>query len=201
MEKPIKILITGYFNSGKSTLIRSLDENAILIEKKMKNAFSEEKTETTTGFDLGRVIWVRPNLENNTIGTVLSESEYEKSKDNFSSWNIRSIELKGVPGKMQFSIIREILSKGCDGVFFLIDGSNIDDFQNVLDALEETKTFLDANVPMFIIANKSDRDGYQGCVKISELVGEEAIEGSGKTQKGIKEAIILISKLILEEKN
>jgi signal recognition particle receptor subunit beta len=51
---------------------------------------------------------------------------------------------------------------------------------------------------MVIIANKSDRKDFLGAEKVSELIGEKAFEGSGKTKKGIEEAIIHISKLVLK---
>ncbi|MFX1276700.1 MAG: GTP-binding protein [Promethearchaeota archaeon] len=199
MIKPIKILITGYFNSGKTTLIQSLDNDAIIIEKKLIHAVSEEKTETTTGFDLGRLIWIRRDLEKETIGEIFNESEYESKKEDYIGWFKKDIELKGVPGKTQFSVIREILSKGCDGVIFLIDGCDLESLSGAKEALDETKAFIEKKIPIIIIANKSDKDDFQGCEKISELIDEKVFEGSGKTKQGIKELIIHLSKLILKE--
>jgi len=197
--KPIKILITGYFNSGKTTLIHSLDSDAVIIDKKLEHAVSEEKTETTTGFDLGRLIWIRQDLEKETKGILLSSSEYEKEMDNYLGWYKKDIELKGVPGKTQFSIIREILSKGCDGVIFLIDGCDRENINAAKEALDETKAFIGENIPLIIIANKSDDTDYLGCEKISDLINEKVFEGSGKTTEGIKDLIIHLSKLILKE--
>ena len=130
----------------------------------------------------------------------MNEFEYERKKDELVGWFKKDIELKGVPGKMHFSIVREILSKGCDGVIFLIDGCDVESFQGALEILEETREVLGQKIPMIIIANKSDREDYQGCERISGIVGEDVIEGSGKTQRGIKEAIIHLSQLILEKK-
>ena len=199
MIKPIKILITGYFNSGKTTLIHSLDSDAIIIDKKLEHAISEEKTETTTGFDLGRLIWIRKDLEKETAGILLSTSAYEKEIDKYIGWYKKDIELKGVPGKTQFSIIREILSKGCDGVIFLIDGCDKENINAAKEALDETKEFIEEKIPIIIIANKLDSPGYLGSENISNLINEKVHEGSGKTTEGIKELIIHLSKLILKE--
>ncbi|MFX1396477.1 MAG: GTP-binding protein [Promethearchaeota archaeon] len=199
MKKPIKILISGYFNSGKSTLIKSLDQDAVVIEKKLSNAYSKEKTQTTTGFDLGRIIWLRPNLSPDTMGQLMSESDYENNKSKFEGWDVKQVELKGVPGKMHFSIIRSILAKRCDGVVFLIDGSEMESLKKALEVLEETKNYLNNDIPIVIIANKSDKKDFQGSLKISSVIGEDVLEGSAITKKGIPEAIILILKRVLGE--
>ena len=120
-EKGIKIFVTGFFNSGKSTLVHTLDEKAIHVEKKLSKAYNEEKTSTTTGFDLGRLVWARPNLNYETEGVIMSKTEYLREKDEYSGWHIKYIELKGSPGQTQFSAVRKILATGSDGVIFLID--------------------------------------------------------------------------------
>ncbi|MHA1294238.1 MAG: hypothetical protein ACTSQJ_16415 [Promethearchaeota archaeon] len=192
----IKIFITGFFNSGKSTLVHSLDNKAIHVEKKLLKPFDDEKTHTTTGFDLGRLIWARPNLDPETEGVLMSKSEYLKDKAEYSGWYIKEIELKGCPGQMHFASVRKILAKGSDGVLFLIDGCDLNNIGNALVILEETKVALGNNVPMRILANKSDRDDFQGCEIISNLIGEYVYEGSGKYNIGIKDAIIEILKKI-----
>ena len=197
MEKPLKIFITGYFNSGKSTLIQTMDETAINIEKNLSVAQDSEKTCTTTGFDLGRIVWIH----NESNDVLLSEGEYQKKKDEFSEGFAKYIELKGCPGKAHFSIVREILSHGSSGVIFLIDGCDMDNINNALTVLEETKEALGASIPLIIIANKSDREDFIGADKVSELIGEKAFEGSGKTKEGIDEAIINLSKLVLKTIN
>jgi signal recognition particle receptor subunit beta len=198
LEKPLKILITGYFNSGKSTLIQTMDETALNIEKNLSNAQNNEKTSTTTGFDFGKVLWARNNEK--TDGVVMSEVEYQNKKDEFVGWQILPIELKGTPGKSHFSIVRQIISIGSVGVIFLIDGCDKNNIDNALIVLEETKEVLGEKIPMVIIANKSDRKDFLGVEKVSELIGEKVFEGSGKTKKGINEAIIHISKLVLKNK-
>ncbi len=192
-------MVTGYFSSGKTTLIQALDNDAIIIEKKLAHAISEEKTETTTGFDFARVIFLRPDLENELNGELLNEAEYERNQEKYIGWHRQDIELKGVPGKPQFSVIREILSKGCDGVIFLIDGCDINNLPKAKEALDETKAFIGEEIPLFIVANKADKQDFQGGENISKLINEKVIEGSGKTRQGIRELIFNISKMIQKE--
>lgn len=173
-----------------------MDETAINIEKNLSDAQNNEKTSTTTGFDLGRIFWVRNSEQ--TKDVLMSEAEYQNKKDEFVGWHARNIELKGCPGKMHFSVVREILSKGCHGVIFLIDGCDEKNIDNALIVLEETKEVLGDSIPLIIIANKCDREDFLGAKKISELIREKAFEGSGKTKEGINDAIIHISKLVLK---
>ena len=175
-----------------------MDETAINIEKNLSDAQNDEKTTTTTGFDLGTIIWVRPDLEEKTDGILMSEVEYQNKKDQFIEWNLKNIELKGCPGKAHFSIVRQIISIGSVGVIFLIDGCDKSNIDNALKVLEETKEALGDSIPLIIIANKSDKVDYLGAEKISELIREEVFEGSGKTKEGIDDAIIHLSKLILK---
>ena len=74
--KGIKIFVTGFFNSGKSTLVHALDDKAIHCEKKLKKAFDTDKTTTTTGFDLGKMVWMRPNLDCQTGGVIMSRQSF-----------------------------------------------------------------------------------------------------------------------------
>jgi len=191
-----KVFVTGFFNSGKSTLVHTLDNKAIHVEKELKKAYDNEKTTTTTGIDLGRMVWVRPNLSYETEGVIMSKTEFLRDKNEYSGWHVNNFELKGSPGQMQFSTVRKILAKGSDGVIFLIDGSDVANIGNALVIMEDIKAVLGPDIPMRIIANKSDREDYQGGEMVSNLVGEQVYEGSGKFNIGVKDAIIAILKMI-----
>lgn len=200
-DKKIKIFVSGFFNSGKTTLIHTLDDKAISVEKKLAVPYNDEKTHTTTGFDLARLVWTRPNLDPKTEGVIMSNTEYLRDIREYSGWHILKIDLKGCPGQMQFSAVRKILAKGNDGVIFLIDGCDLANIGNALVLLEETKSVLGENIPMKIIANKSDREDYQGIELISTLIGAKAFKGSAKNNIGIKDAIIQTLQIIVNQKN
>lgn len=200
-KNKIKIFITGFFNSGKTTLIHTLDDKAISVEKKLARAYNDEKTHTTTGFDLARLVWVRPNLDFKTEGVIMNKTEYLRDKNEYSGWHALNIELKGCPGQMQFSAVRKILAKGNDGVILLIDGSDLVNIGNGLVILEETRAVLGQDIPIRIIANKADRDDYCGCEMITNMMGEQVYSTSAKHNIGIKDAIIHVSKIIINEIN
>ncbi len=197
----IKIFVTGFFNSGKTTLIHTLDDKAISVEKKLAKAYDGEKTHTTTGFDLARLVWTRPNLDFKTDGVIMSKTEYLRDKDEYSGWHAINLELKGCPGQMQFSAVRKILARGNDGVILLIDGCDLVNIGNGLVILEETRIVLGQGIPIKIIANKSDREDYCGREMISNMIGEQVYKGSAKTNVGIKDAIIQVCKIIINGTN
>jgi len=192
----VKIFVTGFFNSGKSTLVHALDDKAIHVEKKLKKKFDNDKTTTTTGFDLGKMVWMRPNLDFKTNGVIMSRLEFLRDKNEYSGWHALNFDLKGCPGQMQFSGVRKVLAKGSDGVIFLIDGCDLGNIGNSLVILEETKAVLGTKIPMKLIANKSDKEDYQGCEMISNLIGEKVFRGSAKYNSGVKDAIIEVLKKI-----
>ena len=197
----IKIFVTGFFNSGKTTLIHTLDNKAISVEKKLAKAYDNEKTHTTTGFDLARLVWTRPNLDFKTNGVIMNKTEYLRDKDEYSGWHTTNLELKGCPGQMQFSAVRKILARGNDGVILLIDGCDLVNIGNGLVILEETRVVLGQNIPIKIMANKSDREDFCGQEMISNMIGEQVYEGSAKNNIGMKDAIIKVCKMIVNETN
>jgi len=197
----IKIFVTGFFNSGKTTLIHTLDNKAISVEKKLAKAYDNEKTHTTTGFDLARLVWTRPNLDFKTNGVIMNKTEYLRDKDEYSGWHTINLELKGCPGQMQFSAVRKILAKGNDGVILLIDGCDLVNIGNGLVILEETRVVLGQNIPIKIMANKSDREDFCGQEMISNMIGEPVYEGSAKHNIGMKDAIIQVCKMVVNRTN
>jgi len=200
MDK-IKIFVTGFFNAGKTTLIHTLDDKAISVETKLAKEYEPGKTHTTTGFDLGRLVWVRPNLNSDTEGVLMSKSEYYRDKKEYTGWHIINVELKGSPGQIQFKAVRHILGKGSDGVILLVDGCDLANIGNALVIREEISTNLGKNIPLKIIANKADREDYYGNEMISDLVGEEVYKGSVLDNIGIKDAIISNLKIIVNKSN
>lgn len=193
-----RLLVTGYFNAGKTTLVHSLDPDAMSIEspltdltkQKMKLPLNFDKTHTTTGFDRGVICWVRPNLHPETTGVIMSVQEYAKeSQEIHDEWHVRFIELKGVPGQLHFKPVREIMSTGSFGAIFIVDGADIGNIGNAIAILAETSLYLN-DKPIVIVANKADLPEYYGEDYIGEIMGEKVYEGSAHFNIGFKDAII-----------
>lgn len=197
--KKLKIFVTGFFNAGKTTLIHTLDDKAISVETKLAEEYEPGKTHTTTGFDLGRLVWARPNLNKETEGVIMSKVEYLRDKNEYIGWHVLDFEIKGSPGQIQFKTVRKVLAKGSDGVLMLIDGCDLGNIGNAMAILEEVRISLEKNIPLKVIANKSDREDYNGGELISTMIGENVYEGSAKNNIGIKDAIIEILKTIIND--
>lgn len=125
----MKILVTGSYHSGKSTIIRSLTQG---------KSISIDKKNTTVALDHGIV-----NIE-----------------------DLR-INLFGTPGLKHFKILRQILSKGADGVLFMVDSQDKNADQEAKAIWQEVQQFL-PGAPVTIAANKQDLPNARKVAQIRE---------------------------------
>nr|MDO8083064.1 GTP-binding protein [Candidatus Freyarchaeota archaeon] len=125
----MKILVTGSYHSGKSTIIRSLTQG---------KSISIDKKNTTVALDYGIA-----NIE-----------------------DLR-INLFGTPGLKHFKILRQILSKGADGVLFMVDSQDKNSDQEAKAIWQEVQEFL-PGVPITIAANKQDLPNARKVAQIRE---------------------------------
>ena len=94
--KTYKILVSGPFNAGKTTFIRTLCEKYLDTDKPLLNPIGD-KTETTVALDFGVI-----------------------------TYNDRKIRLFGTPGQREFFFMWEILAKGLNGYIFMIDSGDVE---------------------------------------------------------------------------
>ncbi|MEM3819525.1 MAG: ADP-ribosylation factor-like protein [Nitrososphaerota archaeon] len=100
--KIFKILITGPYNSGKTTFIKTICSNALTTDKKVS---SDElvKSSTTVALDFG----------------LIEIGEYR-------------VRLFGTPGQSRFHFMWRALSIGMDGYVFMVDSSDPMSFNEAL---------------------------------------------------------------------
>ncbi|MDQ6994082.1 MAG: ATP/GTP-binding protein [Mariprofundaceae bacterium] len=92
-----KILVTGPFAAGKTTLIRFVSSEQLLSKDvKATDALSRFKAMTTVGLDFG-ILHVDDDLD---------------------------VHLFGTPGQSRFNFMWKVLSRGALGTIFLIDSSS-----------------------------------------------------------------------------
>ncbi|MGQ4834328.1 MAG: GTP-binding protein [Candidatus Asgardarchaeia archaeon] len=183
--KQIKIYVTGPFNAGKTTLIHKLAPNATSIEH-----YYNDGTSTTVGFDLGTIYWDPTN-----------DKLLKRIPNNMEKIDeIYKVVLVGTPGQMQFAPVREILAKGCQGVLFIIDSTNLGQVGVALAMYEEIKSYFKGDFPMIILANKQDLENAADAETIGRLLKIEnvkIIEGSALKEINIEEAIIELLHMIV----
>ena len=123
----VKIVVTGPFAAGKTTLIRTISEITVLsTEKDITDSTRARKNETTVAMDFGRI----------TIDRDLV------------------LYLFGTPGQERFDFMWEILGEGMLGYIVLIDASRADSVEEARGILDAFRRM--AKVPFVVALNRSD---------------------------------------------
>ena len=111
--RPLKIVVTGPFNAGKTTLITSISEVAIVgTEREVTDETRGIKTRTTVAMDFGRL----------TFASDLS------------------LFLFGTPGQRRFEVMWEILSEGMIGFILLVhagDERSVEEASHILETFRQ----------------------------------------------------------------
>jgi len=122
----VKIVVTGPFAAGKTTLIRTISEITVLsTEKDITDETKSRKAATTVAMDFGRI----------TIDRDLV------------------LYLFGTPGQDRFDFMWEILGEGMIGYVLLIDSQRPDSIREAVGILTAFRTM--ARVPFVVAANRS----------------------------------------------
>jgi small GTP-binding protein len=125
----VKVVVTGPFNAGKTTLIKSVSEITVLsTERQVSDVSGEGGGETTVAMDFGRI-------------TVSDDVV---------------LYLFGTPGQARFSFMWETLSEGMLGFVLMVDATEpqtFDDAKEMIDFFTEM-----SDVPFVVAANKVDAD-------------------------------------------
>ena len=119
--RPLKIVITGPFSAGKTTLIKTISEVSIVgTEREVTDETRSIKTRTTVAMDFGRISFA----------------------------DDLSLFLFGTPGQRRFEVMWEILSEGMIGFILLVHAA---DHRSVEEAFHILKTFREyADVPYVV---------------------------------------------------
>jgi small GTP-binding protein len=123
----VKIVVTGPFAAGKTTLIRTISEITVLsTEKGITDETRSRKTDTTVAMDFGRI----------TIDRDLV------------------LYLFGTPGQDRFDFMWEILGEGMLGYVLLVDAhrpESLDEAVGILNAFRNM-----AHVPFVVGLNRAE---------------------------------------------
>jgi small GTP-binding protein len=129
MPNAYKIIVTGPFNSGKTTFISTISDIAVVTtEKKITTEDRGIKNETTVAMDYGRV-----------------------------EIDGRILHLSGTPGQTRFSFMWDILAKEMQAFIVLVDSADRLSFPDAADLIALFSSFH--AVPYLVAANKSDLRG------------------------------------------
>jgi len=123
----VKIVVTGPFAAGKTTLIRTISEITVLsTEKGITDETRSRKTDTTVAMDFGRI----------TIDRDLV------------------LYLFGTPGQDRFDFMWEILGEGMLGYVLLVDATRPDSIEEAVGILDAFRRM--ARVPFVVGLNRAE---------------------------------------------
>lgn len=121
----VKVVVTGPFNAGKTTFIKSVSEITVLsTERQVSDVSGEGGGETTVAMDFGRI-------------TVSDDVV---------------LYLFGTPGQERFSFMWETLSEGMLGFVLLVDADSSDSISDAASMIGFFRNMSD--VPFVVAANK-----------------------------------------------
>ena len=114
--RPLKIVITGPFSAGKTTLIGTISEVAIVgTERDVSDEGRAQKAKTTVAMDFGRITFAED----------------------------LSLFLFGTPGQRRFEVMWEILSEGMIGFILLVNASDPRSLEEGSHILDQFKRYAD----------------------------------------------------------
>ena len=123
----VKIVVTGPFAAGKTTLIRTISEITVLsTEKSITDGTRSRKSDTTVAMDFGRI----------TIDRDLV------------------LYLFGTPGQDRFDFMWEILGEGMLGYVLLVDATHQESLDEAVGILAAFRRM--AHVPFVVGLNRCD---------------------------------------------
>jgi hypothetical protein len=123
----VKIVVTGPFAAGKTTLIRTISEITVLsTEKSITDRSRTQKMDTTVAMDFGRI----------TIDRDLV------------------LYLFGTPGQDRFDFMWEILGEGMLGYVVLVDAARPDSLDEAVSILAAFRRM--AHVPFVVGLNRAE---------------------------------------------
>jgi signal recognition particle receptor subunit beta len=128
--RPLKIVVTGPFAAGKTTLIKTISEVAVVgTDRDVTDETKAVKARTTVAMDFGRI----------TFGGDLT------------------LFIFGTPGQRRFEVMWEILSEGMIGFILLVNAADERSVEESTHILETFRRYAD--VPYVVGISHMDETG------------------------------------------
>jgi uncharacterized protein len=170
----VKVVVTGPFAAGKTTLIRTISEITVLsTERGITDSTRRRKAETTVAMDFGRI----------TIDRDLV------------------LYLFGTPGQDRFDFMWEILGEGMIGYLLLVDAEREDSIEEAVAIHQSFRRM--ARVPYVVALNRSAGDDNALVERVRtrlEIPGDIAILPCDATDKeSVKNVLLALLYAVLDE--
>jgi uncharacterized protein len=173
--RALKIVVTGPFDAGKTTLVRTISEITVLsTERDVTDDPGHEHSErTTVAMDFGRI----------TVGSELA------------------LYLFGTPGQHRFEFMWDILAEGMLGFVLLVDAERADSIDEA-HRIREHFTAI-ADVPYVVVVNKvaGSRDEATLVAQARERLAlpdeVPAIAGDVRDREDVKRVLLALLRGVL----
>ena len=172
--RQVKVVVTGPFGAGKTTLIRTMSEIAVLsTERKVSGNGLRTKASTTVAMDFGRL----------TVDADLQ------------------LFLFGTPGQKRFDFMWEILAEGMLGFVVLIDAQRADSFEEAEEILAFFRE--SASVPFVVAVNKGEREADGGTTRAREWLRlpeqVRCVAVDARDRQSVKDTLLELLYAVLDE--
>ena len=166
----VKIVVTGPFSAGKTTLIRTISEITVLsTEKDITDETRSRKSETTVAMDFGRI----------TIDRDLV------------------LYLFGTPGQRRFWFVWDDLVKGAIGAVVLVDVRRLDDSFAAVDYFEAKGLPFIVALNQFDGSQEFGPDDIREALAIPAHI--PVIEVDARDRESAKKALVRITEFALTQ--
>ena len=172
----VKVVVTGPFDAGKTTFIRSVSEITVLsTERQVSDLSNDGRGETTVAMDFGRI-------------TVSDDVV---------------LYLFGTPGQSRFSFMWETLSEGMLGFVVVVDAAEPHSFQDARDMIAFFTEMSD--VPFVVAANKVDADDNEFLLQVRKDLelpsGVPLLPMDARDKESVKAVLLALLRRIVESMN
>lgn len=173
MEHVFKIVVTGPFDSGKTTFIGTISEIEVVSTERNTKGADGRSVKTTVAMDFGRITF--PD------GHVL--------------------HMYGTPGQERFDFMWEILAEGMLGYVVLVDGCKPSTFAEGRKIIEVFRAMSDA--PYVIGVTRPDTKGCSTVDMVSEGLFPhnevEILRCDARSLADVKSVLITLLERVLDK--
>jgi uncharacterized protein len=173
-QRTLKVVVTGPFDAGKTTFIRTISEITVLSTERAVTEPGTSSGRTTVAMDFGRI----------TVGNDLA------------------LYLFGTPGQERFEFMWDILAEGMLGFVLVVDAARPDSDVEARRILEHFTELAD--VPFIVVVNKvagQDPDGEVARVRAALSLPDEVpvVVAEAQRREDVKRALIALLREVLAQ--